>query len=230
MSFKRAATAAAVASAAATVLLASGSAHAGSISDFTAKATCDTSTGEARAAITVTDKDPSGTPADIIVRRRMAVGSDGETLGTGRIEHPTAAGGSTTVLVPWVQGYQWNIYVTAGDLHEELLTNLPISPDTPCVVTSTHPSSAPSGPASSTPPTTTAPTATATPTSSAAAPVTSASSVPSASPSSSSASGGLAETGGGSNSALIGGAAVVVIAVGAGVLVAARRRTAVGRH
>ncbi|MFD8007107.1 IS110 family transposase [Streptomyces mirabilis] len=78
----------------AAVLLTSGDAYACSIGDFTAKATCDTSTGEARAAITITDKDPSGTPADITVRIRMAVGADGETVGTGHIDHPTAAGAS----------------------------------------------------------------------------------------------------------------------------------------
>ncbi|MEU3503809.1 hypothetical protein ABZ726_24660, partial [Streptomyces hundungensis] len=119
MAFKRAVTAA---TATAAVLLASGSAYACSIGDFTAKATCDTSTGKARAAITITDKDPSGTPADITVRIRMAVGTDGETVGTGHIEHPTAAGVSTTILVPWMQGYQWNVYVTAGSLKEERLT------------------------------------------------------------------------------------------------------------
>ncbi|MCZ1003837.1 hypothetical protein O1M63_47250 [Streptomyces mirabilis] len=129
---KRAVTAAAVAATAA-VLLASGDAYACSIGDFTAKATCDTSTGEARAAITITDKDPSGTPADITVRIRMAVGTDGETVGTGHIDHPTAAGASTTILVPWLQGYQWNVSVTAGNLVDERLTDLPISPDTPCV-------------------------------------------------------------------------------------------------
>ncbi|MES4890435.1 LAETG motif-containing sortase-dependent surface protein [Streptomyces sp. NPDC096012] len=224
MTFKRAVTAAAAAATAA-VLLASGSAYACSISDFTAKATCDTSTGEVRAAITVTDKDPSGTPADITVRRRMAVGSDGETLGTGHIEHPTAAGVSTTVLVPWIQGYQWNIYVTAGNIHEELLTNLPISPDTPCVATSSHPSSTPTGPAPSA-----SPTVTATPTSPAAAPATSTSPVPSTSASLPAAGTGLAETGGGSNTTLIGGSAAVVITAGAGVLFAVRRRTAAARH
>ncbi len=97
---KRAVTAAAVAATAA-VLLASGDAYACSIGDFSAKATCDTSTGEARAAITITDKDPSGTPATSPMQIRMAVGTDGETVGTGHIDHPTAAGASTTILVPW---------------------------------------------------------------------------------------------------------------------------------
>lgn len=223
--FKRAVIAAGV-TATAAVFLASGSAYASDISDFTAKATCDTGTGEARAAITVTDKDPSGTPADITVRIRMAVGSDGETLGTGRIEHPTAAGASTTVLVPWLQGYQWNIYVTAGDVHEELLTDLPISPDTPCVVaSSSHPSDTPTGAAPST-----SPAASATPSSSAAAPAAPTSPAPSTSAPSPAAGNGLAATGGGSDTALIVGSAAVVITAGAGVLFASRRRTAAARH
>lgn len=229
MAFKRAVTAA---TATAAVLLASGSAYACSIGDFTAKATCDTSTGKARAAITITDKDPSGTPADITVRIRMAVGTDGETVGTGHIEHPTAAGVSTTILVPWMQGYQWNVYVTAGSLKEERLTNLPVSPDSPCVASSasSHPSSHPSGTQSHPAPGHSAsPSAAATPASSAAAPGTSTSPLPS--PSASSPAGtGLAETGGGSHTALIGGAAAVVIVGGAGVLFAARRRGATTRR
>ncbi|AYG78633.1 hypothetical protein DWB77_00741 [Streptomyces hundungensis] len=227
MAFKRAVTVTA-ATATAAVLLASGSAYACSIGDFTAKATCDTSTGKARAAITITNKDPSGTPADITVRIRMAVGTDGETVGTGHIEHPTAAGVSTTILVPWMQGYQWNVYVTAGSLKEERLTNLPVSPDSPCVASSasSHPSGTPSHPA---PGHSASPSAAATPASSAAASGTSTSPLPSAS-ASSPAGTGLAETGGGSHTALIGGAAAVVIVGGAGVLFAARRRGATTRR
>lgn len=213
------------ASAVGVVLLASGSAQACSIGDFTAKATCDTSTGEARAAITVTDKDPSGTPADITVRIRMASGFDGETLGTGHIEHPTAAGARTTILVPWLSGYQWNVSVTAGNLTDERLTNLPISPDAPCA-----PAASPSSGASSKPVHSASPTTTAKPDSSAAAPVAAASSAPSAAPSSAATGTALAETGGGSDTALIAGSAAAVIAAGAGVLSVLRRRTAAGRH
>lgn len=222
---KRAVTAAAVAAATA-VLLASGNAYASSIGDFTAKATCDTSTGEARAAITVTDKDPSGTPADITVRIRMASGFDAETVGTGHIDHATAAGVSTTILVPWLQGYQWNVAVTAGTLVDERLTDLPISPDTPCVPAVSHPSGTPTPgptPSASLP-------ATVTTTSPAAAPLASTSTLPSTSASSPVAGTGLAETGGGSNTGLIAGSAGAVIAVGAGMLFAMRRRTAAGRH
>ncbi|MCW2871881.1 LAETG motif-containing sortase-dependent surface protein [Actinacidiphila oryziradicis] len=223
---KRAVTAAAVAATTA-VLLASGDAYACSIGDFTAKATCDTSTGEARAAITVTDKDPSGTPADITVRIRMASGADGENVGSGHIDHATAEGVSTTILVPWLQGYQWNVSVTAGSLVDERLTDLPISPDTPCVPAASHPSGTPTtGQASSASPTTTV-----TPTSpAAAASVVSTSPAPSTSASAPVAGTGLAETGGGSDTSLIAGAAAALIAAGAGVLFVMRRRTAAGRH
>ncbi|MFD7379738.1 LAETG motif-containing sortase-dependent surface protein [Streptomyces mirabilis] len=222
---KRAVTAAAVAATAA-VLLASGDAYACSIGDFTAKATCDTSTGEARAAITITDKDPSGTPADITVRIRMAVGTDGETVGTGHIDHPTAAGASTTILVPWLQGYQWNVSVTAGNLVDERLTDLPISPDTPCVPATSPTSGTPTvGPAPSV-----SPTAGVTPTSSAAAPLASTSSAPSTSASSPVARTRLAETGGGSDTGLIAGSAAAAIAAGTGLLFVMRRRTTAGRH
>lgn len=208
---KRTVTAAAVAGTAA-VLLASGSAYACSIGDFTAKATCDTSTGEAKAAITVTDTDPSGTPADITVRIRMASGFDGETVGTGHIDHFTGGEATTTILVPWEQGYQWNISVTAGDLSDERLTDLPISPDSPCVPDS----SSTSGTA-----TTTSPAPSASPTTQpAVAPASS------TSPSSTR----LAETGGGSNTGLIAGSAAALVVVGGGALFALRRRTAPGRH
>ncbi|MCX5384684.1 LAETG motif-containing sortase-dependent surface protein [Streptomyces sp. NBC_00083] len=209
------------------VLLAAGSADACSIGDFTTKATCDTSTGEARAAITITDKDPSGTPADITVRVRMASGFDGETLGTAHIAHPTAKGVSTTILVPWLQGYQWNVSVTAGPLVDERLTNLPVSPDTPCAPTASHPAGTSAKPVPSASTVTTAK-----PTSSAAAPVASVSPAPSAPSAAASSPAGtaLAETGGGSDAPLIAGSAAVVIAAGAGVLFAMRRRTAAGRH
>lgn len=83
---KRAVTAAAVAATTA-VLLASGDAYACSIGDFTAKATCDTSTGEARAAITITDKDPPARP------RTSPCGSGWRSVPTAK---PSAPDTSTT--------------------------------------------------------------------------------------------------------------------------------------
>jgi hypothetical protein len=221
---KRTVTAAVVAGAAA-VLLASGSAYACSIGDFTAKATCDTSTGEAKAAITVTDTDPSGTPADITVRLRMATGFDGETVGTGHIDHFTSGEATTTILVPWIQGYQWNVSVTAGSLTDERLTDLPISPESACVPDASNPSGTT---------TTTSPAPSASPTSPAhsASPTTPPAIAPasSTSPSSTAAATALAETGGGSSTGLITGSAAAVIVAGGGVRFALRRRTAAGRH
>lgn len=218
---KRAVTAAAVAGTAA-VLLASGSAYACDISDFTATAACDTSTGTAKAAITVTDTDPSGTPADITVHIRMPTGFDDELVGTGHIDHFTTGKATTTILVPWVQGYQWNVAVTAGPLDDVRLTELPISPDTACVPEASQPSGTPT-------PSATAPSATPS-TTAAVAPVSSESAAPSASASSNVTTTTLAETGGGSNTGLLAGAAAAVIAVGGGVLFALRRRTAAARH
>ncbi|WP_329177572.1 LAETG motif-containing sortase-dependent surface protein [Streptomyces sp. NBC_01477] len=212
---KRAVTAAAVAGAAA-VLLASGSAYACTIGDFTAAASCDTGTGTAKAAITVTDTDSSGTPADITVRIRMASGFDGEVVGTGHIDHFTTGEAVTTILVPWLQGYQWNVSVTAGDLADVRLTDLPISPDTACVPDAAQPSGTPT-PAGPTSP-------------GAVAPVSSTSAAPAASGASNVPGTELAESGGGSSSGLLAGSAAAVIAAGAGVLFALRRRTPAGRH
>lgn len=213
---KRAVTAAAVAGTAA-VLLASGSAYACSIDDFTAKASCDTSTGVAKAAITVTDTDPSGTPADITVRIRMASGFDGEVVGTGHIDHFTTGQATTKILVPWYSGYQWNVSVTAGDLADVRLTDLPVSPDTACTPPAAQPSDTPAPAASPTTP-------------AAVHPASSTSAAPSAPASSNAAATELADTGGGSSTGLIAGSAAAVAAAGAAVLFALRRRTAAGRH
>lgn len=214
---KRTVTAAAVAGTAA-VLLAAGSAHACSIGDFTATATCDTGTGQAKAAITVTDRDPSGTPADITVHLRMASGFDGEVLGTAHIDHFTTPEATATILVPWLQGYQWNVSVTAGDLADERLTDLPVSPDTACVAAT----AGASGTA------TAGPTPSATPTTPGA--VAAASTTPAAPASTGGSTTQLAETGGGGDTVLIAGSAAAAVAAGGGVLFALRRRIPAGRH
>lgn len=56
------------------MLLAAGSAAACNIDDFSVGSTaqCDISVGVAKAAITITDKDASGTPADITVYLHLA--------------------------------------------------------------------------------------------------------------------------------------------------------------
>ncbi|WP_329138559.1 hypothetical protein OG552_31015 [Streptomyces sp. NBC_01476] len=227
----------AAAGAAATVMMVGGTAFAAgadaraaagpAIGDFVVapRAVCDTGTGAAKAAITVTDKDASGTPADISVRIRLASGYDsGGDLATAHVTHPTAAGTTVRLLVDWKPGYQWNVRVTAGDLSDALTSTLPISDDTPCVVpTSAGPSasastSAGAGGSSS---------SSATP----SVPLDAPSTGPAAAVSPVAASGGsgLAETGGGSDTGLIAGAAAVVIAGGCGTLIAVRRRTS-ARH
>lgn len=218
--------AAAAATAAAAVLLTAHSALACSIDDFTAdaKARCDTSTGTPKAAITVTDKDGSGTPADISVVLRMATGMEGPVVGTAHIAHPTAEGVSTTILVDWEQGYSWYVTVTAGDFHDQQLAVLPMSDDVPCEVPTT-----PAPPATPTGSTTPAAPASSSPSTDA----TSAAPVPAAATSGPAATSGataLAETGGGSHTGLIAASAAAIAAAGAGVLFAVRRRGATARH
>ncbi|MFC4030216.1 LAETG motif-containing sortase-dependent surface protein [Streptomyces polygonati] len=216
------------------VMMGSGTAFATSTSDFVVnpRAVCDTSTGAPKAAITVTDKDASGAPADIVVRIRLADGRDvGGDLATAHIEHPTAAGVSVTLLVDWETGYQWNVRATGDGLDEALLSPLPISDDTVCSVpaSSTPSATTPAGGAGAPSPTGSGSTSTSPSAPADAAPTMSAPSEPSAS---ATATGGstLAESGGGSDTGLITGAAAVVVLAGAGTLVALRRRTAAGRH
>jgi hypothetical protein len=217
------------------VMMGSGTAFATSTSDFVVnpRAVCDTSTGVPKAAITVTDKDASGAPADIVVRIRLADGRDvGGDLATAHIEHPTAAGVSVTLLVDWKAGYQWNVRVTGDGLDNALLSPLPISDEPTCTVPPTSPSPSATTPAggSGGPSPSGSTSASPSPSASAdAAPTTSAASEPSAS---ATATGGptLAESGGGSSTGLITGAAAVVLLAGAGTLVALRRRAAAGRH
>ncbi len=97
---KRAVTAAAM-TATTAVLLASGDAHACSIGDFSAKATCDARHRRGPGRHHDHGQGPLRHAADITVRIRMAVGTDGETMRPGRRRPPTAAGASTTILVPW---------------------------------------------------------------------------------------------------------------------------------
>lgn len=197
------------------LLLATGPAVACSIGDFSAdaKAACDTSTGTPMGAITVTDKDSSGTPADISVVLRMASGMAGPVVGTVHITHPTAAGVTRKILVEWLPGYQWYVQVTAGNLVEQRLDVLPTSPDTAC----TPPSKPTTEPAKPTPKPSPKPTK--------AVPV-------SATPSPSDSPTGtvLATTGGGGDSTTIAALASAFLLVGASGLFVLRRRADTGRH
>ena len=122
--------AAAVTGAGAALLL-GGTAFACNIGDFSADAVarCDTSTGTAKAAITITDKDASGTPATLTVGPHLASGLPGQVLETIHFDHPTAAGVSQTVLVDWKPGAQWDVRVTAGRMSGQRISTLPTSAD-----------------------------------------------------------------------------------------------------
>lgn len=214
---------AATAAGAGALLLAAVPAAASSISDFSAGAVaaCDTSTGVPMAAITVTDKDPSGTPADISVLLRMASGWNGPVVGTVHIAHPTAAGVTRKILVDWRPGFQWYVQVTAGDLDQQNLDVLPVSPDTACTLPA-KPSQTPAPTATPTP--TTAPTKAA-PVSAAPSSTRSAAPSPSTSPATV-----LATTGGSGDSTTIAALASAFLLVGAGGLFVLRRRADTGRH
>lgn len=216
---------AATAAGAGALLLAAVPAAASSISDFSAGAVaaCDTSTGVPMAAITVTDKDPSGTPADISVLLRMASGWNGPVVGTVHIAHPTAAGVTRKILVDWRPGFQWYVQVTAGDLDQQNLDVLPVSPDTACTLPA-KPSQTPAPTATPTPTPTTAPTKAA-PVSAAPSSTRSAAPSPSTSPATV-----LATTGGSGDSTTIAALASAFLLVGAGGLFVLRRRADTGRH
>ncbi|MFD7923304.1 LAETG motif-containing sortase-dependent surface protein [Streptomyces sp. NPDC059740] len=203
------------------VLLASGPALACSINDFSAAASaaCDTSTGTAKAAITVTDKDSSHTPADVSV---LEHGSD-KVLATVHFAHPSGQGTTKTVLVDWKQGGQWDVRVDVEKVNiHQVLTTTPTAADSACAVAKPTPSEKPTGTPSQAPSHSATPSAA--PSESAAAPVAA-----TTAPSPSSSSAALAETGGGSNTGLIAGVAAALIALGGGALVL-RRRAAAARH
>ncbi|MCZ4124722.1 LPXTG cell wall anchor domain-containing protein [Streptomyces sp. H39-S7] len=214
---------AATAAGAGALLLATGPAAACSISDFSANAVaaCDTSTGVPMAAVTVTDKDPSGTPADVSVLLRMASGLHGPAVGTVHIAHPTAAGVTRKILVQWRPGYQWYVQVTAGNLAGVDFDVLPVSPDTACALPA-QPTTAPATPSRT-------PAPTATPTK--AAPVSAApSTTRPATPSPSDTPTTVLATTGGSDSKTIAVLASAFLLVGAGGLFVLRRRADTGRH
>ncbi|MCQ4081676.1 LPXTG cell wall anchor domain-containing protein [Streptomyces sp. RB6PN25] len=217
---------AATATGAGAAVLFSGAAFACNINDFsvTPVASCDTSSGVAKAAITVTDKDSSGTTAHVTIGPHLASGLPGQVLDQWDFPHPTAAGVSHTFYVDWVPGAQWDVRVTAGPIRDQPITPYPTSADKPCTVPSSAPSKTPvpsSKPTSS---------ATPAPAPSSAAPSTAAGGAPAPSASASAQGASLAKTGGGSNSGVIAGLAGVLIVIGGGALFTVHRRKAAARH
>ncbi|MDR6977635.1 LPXTG-motif cell wall-anchored protein [Streptomyces sp. 3330] len=222
------------AASAALALSAAGTALACDISEFSAAAACEGDQG----VITVTDKDPTGVPAEITVFLENN-GGDLRQVGTAQTVKGSLAGVTVSFAEAWEPNAEYRIHVKAVKGKKTLVDkDIPGNLTTPskaCEADDTStPSTTPSTTPSSTPSdsTTTAPPAeTTTPspsgsTSDSAAPAPSASNAPSAAAQESN----LAETGAGSNTGLIVGIAAVLVAVGGGAVFFGMRRRGSGNR
>lgn len=191
-----------------------GHAFASDIGQFSAAAECDGGKG----IITVTAKDPAGTPALVSVYLENN-GADARFVGEQEVRG-SAEGVSVVFAEDWKPGAVYRIRVKAGaEVDEDIRPNL-TAPDTACADDSEDPKPAPSQPAA---------TISAHPTSQAPAPATPQTSIPPASadsvPSPATGDSHLAATGSSSNTGLIIGIAAVLVAVGvAAVFLGLRRR------
>ncbi|WP_330287493.1 LAETG motif-containing sortase-dependent surface protein [Streptomyces sp. NBC_00576] len=210
-----------VASASAALALGvAGNAFACNISEFSAIAKCD---GE-KGVISVTDKDPSGTPATVTVYLGDKVIGSQDVVGSRE-------GVTVDFSEDWAPNATYRVHVKAGKLVDE-----DVKPDvtTPGEACKTEPTPTPTPPASETP---TPSEPAATPTPSASEPEESATPTPSASASESTpgapadsvptpagGSSNLAETGASSNTGVIAGIAAALVAVGGGAVFFGLRR------
>ncbi len=181
-----------------------GSAAACNISEFTAAATC---TGE-QGVITVTDKDPSGTPATITVYAK-ADGAE-KLIGTQDVKG-SREGVTVTFNEDWQPKATYRVHVKAGSVDEDIKPDL-TTPDKGC---KPDKPTEPPKPTPSTPEESQTPSAPATP---------EPSEPPTAKPSPAGDS-NLAETGSSTNTGLIAGIAVALVAAGGGVMFALRKRS-----
>ncbi|MER5197035.1 LAETG motif-containing sortase-dependent surface protein [Streptomyces sp. NPDC002755] len=212
------------AASAALALSAAGTALACDISEFSATAACD----GAKGVITVTDKDPTGVPAEITVFLENN-GGDLRQVGKAQTVKGSALGVSVSFAEDWEPNAEYRIHVKAAEgekviLDKDIAGNL-TTPSKACKADdtstpSTTPSSTPSDSTTTPPP---AETITPSPSGSAsdsAAPAPSASNAPSAAAQESN----LAETGASSNTGLVVGIAAVLVAVGGGAVFFGMRR------
>ncbi|MGY1497229.1 LAETG motif-containing sortase-dependent surface protein [Streptomyces sp. QTS52] len=204
-----------VASASAALALGvAGNAFACNISEFSAVAKCD---GE-KGVISVTDKDPSGTPATVTV-----------FLGEKLIGTQDVVGSREGVTVDfaedWAPNTTYRVHVKAGKQVDEDIASGVNTPDEACTPESTPtPTPSASQPEESATPTPSASepeeSATPTPSASESTPGAPASSVPTPAGGSSN----LAETGASSNTGVIAGIAAALVAVGGGAVFFGLRR------
>ncbi|WP_435612625.1 LAETG motif-containing sortase-dependent surface protein [Streptomyces sp. bgisy159] len=218
------------AASAALVFGTAGGAFAGNIKDFSAAASCVGDKG----VITVTDKNPAGTPAVVTVFLENN-GADLRKVGELEVEG-TKQGATVTFEEDWEPGAVYRIHVTAGNqVDEDVSPNLtapaeacktkdePKPPATPTgspspSASASKSASAPSRNQSASTPTAPAP-STATPPRS-----DTASNAPSPAGESN-----LAETGAGSSTGLIVAVAAVLVAVGGAAVFFGLRRRGTGR-
>ncbi|MEV5310232.1 LAETG motif-containing sortase-dependent surface protein [Streptomyces sp. NPDC052610] len=221
---------------AALALGAAGTALADDIGDFSAAADCD----GAKGVITVTDEDPSGTPATVSVYLENN-GADARFVGSRKVKG-SREGATVTFAEDWEPNATYRIRVKAGNQVDEDIAPFLTTPSTACAAGDTPaptptPTPTPSGtPSESESPsgTPSAPAGTAT-----AAPSTpSTPSAPSDSGSDGSASADtpsnapapavgeshLAETGASSSTGLIVGIAAALVVVGGGAVFLGMRR------
>ncbi|MER6785012.1 LAETG motif-containing sortase-dependent surface protein [Streptomyces sp. NPDC000658] len=221
------------AASAALALSAAGTALACDITEFSAAAACD----GAKGVITVTDKDPTGVPAEITVFLENN-GGDLRQVGAAQTVKGSKKGVTVSFAEDWEPNAEYRVHVLALEGKKKKLVDADITPNvttpskackaddtsTPTTTPSSSPSSTPSSPSSQTaqPPAGSA-TPSPSPSDSAgdsAAPPAPASNAPSPAAQESN----LAETGANSNTGLIIGIAAVLVVVGGGAVFFGMRR------
>ncbi len=216
-----------VASASAALALGvAGNAFACNISEFSAAAKCD---GE-KGVISVTDKDPSGTPATVTVFLGEKLIGTQDVVGTRE-------GVTVDFSEDWAPNATYRVHIKAGNQVDEDIKPDLTTPGEACKTEPT-PTPTPTPPVSETP----TPSEPATPTPSASEPEEPATPTPSAPESTPAApadsvptpaggSSNLAETGASSNTGVIAGIAAALVAVGGGaVFFGMRRRGTTGNR
>jgi LPXTG-motif cell wall-anchored protein len=205
-----------------------GTALAEDIGEFSAAADCD----GAKGVITVTDEDPTGTPATVSVYLENN-GADARFVGSRKVKG-SREGATVTFAEDWEPNATYRIRVKAGNQVDEDIAPFLTTPSTACAAGDTpaptptptpsdtaseseSPSGTPSAPAGTATP---APSTPSVPGSDGSAPAD----APSNAPSPAVGESHLAETGASSNTGLIVGIAAALVVVGGGAVFLGMRR------
>ncbi|WP_437064843.1 LAETG motif-containing sortase-dependent surface protein [Streptomyces sp. enrichment culture] len=216
---------------AALALGAAGTALADGIGEFSAAADCD----GAKGVITVTDEDPTGTPATVSVYLENN-GADARFVGSRKVKG-SREGATVTFAEDWEPNATYRIRVKAGNQVDEDIAPFLTTPSTACAA-GDSPAPTPTPTPSGTPSESESPSGTPSTPGGTATPVPSTPSAPAASGSDGSASADtpsnapapavgeshLAETGASSGTGLIVGIAAALVVVGGGAVFLGMRR------